>query len=80
MPKVPDQSHLRQVALSSITSFVEWVEFDVVLMHDCKLLKILYSFLEDESLKTPACECLLHILSRKVSEKFLTYFSIMQCS
>ena len=69
MPEVPDQqslSHLRQVALSSMSSFVEWVEFDVLLMQECKLLSLLYTFLEDENLKTPACECLLHILSRKV--------------
>ena len=48
-----------------MSSFVEWMKFEVML-RDCRLLEVLCSLLEDEGLKTPACECLLHILSRKV--------------
>ena len=61
------EMHLKSVALSAMSSFVEWMEFEVML-RDCRLLEVLCSLLEDEGLKTPACECLLHILSRKVGD------------
>ena len=70
MPKASDpvsQFHLRSVALSTVCSFAGWAEFEVLLVEQCKLLKLLYTLLDDETLKTQSCECLLHILARKVS-------------
>lgn len=57
------------IALSTIASFVEWVDFETILMADAKLIKLLYTFLGIEDLKTVACECLLLIVSRKVCLK-----------
>ena len=37
----------------------------MLLMQDCKLLVLLYTFISSEELKTAACECLLVILARK---------------
>lgn len=65
--QAPISDHLRPIALSAITRFVEWVEFNVLLMQECKLLLLLYTFISLEELKTAACECLLVILARKVA-------------
>ncbi len=62
----PLSEPLRQTALSTIASFVEWVEFPTLLVEDAKLIKLLYTLIGSEELKTLACECLLFILSRKV--------------
>ncbi|XP_064400527.1 exportin-5-like [Halichondria panicea] len=61
----PLSEPLRRTALSTIVSFVEWVEFPTLLMEDAKLIKLLYNLIGVEELKTVACECLLPILSRK---------------
>ncbi len=66
IPQSPLSEPLRQTALSTIVSFVEWVEFPTLLMEDAKLIKLLYNLIGMEELKTVACECLLPILSRKV--------------
>ena len=63
--QAPTSDHLRPIALSAITRFVEWVEFNVLLMQECKLLLLLYTFISLEELKTASCECLLVILARK---------------
>ena len=62
----PAVASLCGVALSTITVYVEWIGWGDLLSHDCKLLRLLYSFISVEQLKTGACECLLAILSRKV--------------
>lgn len=62
-PPVPQ---LLPTALAAVTSFVEWLDFKVLLMRDCRLLELLYSLISSEELKTAACECLLVILARKV--------------
>ena len=54
------------VSLSTIVSFVEWVDFGTVLIDDAKVIRLLYAFIGVEELKTVACECLLVILARKV--------------
>lgn len=64
--QTPLSEPLRQTALSTIASFVDWVEFPTLLMEDAKLIKLLYTFIGVEDLKTLACQCLLSILSRKV--------------
>jgi exportin-5 len=61
----PAVASLCGVALSTITVYVEWVGWSDLLSDDCKLLRLLYSFISVEQLKTGACECLLAILSRK---------------
>jgi exportin-5 len=63
--EVPEAPALCGVALSSLTYYVEWLDWSDLLASDCKLLRLLYSFISVEQLKTDACECLLAILSRK---------------
>jgi exportin-5 len=53
------------VALSALTYYVEWLDWRNLLAEDCRLLRLLYSFISEELLKTDACDCLLAILSRK---------------
>ena len=73
----PSADHLRSVALSTITSFAEWVDFKTLFMQECKLLKLLYTFINIEDLKTSSCECLLNIVSRKVLSKInIIYYVI----
>lgn len=64
--QVPQVPELRGVALSALTYYIEWLDWSDLLTNDCKLLRLLYSFIGVEQLKTDACECLLAILSRKV--------------
>ena len=67
--QAPISDHIRPIALSAITRFVEWVEFNVLLMQECKLLLLLYTFISLEELKTASCECLLVILARKAGPR-----------
>ena len=64
--QVPEVPALCGIALSALTYYVEWLDWSELLTCDCKLLRLLYSFISVEQLKTDACECLLAILSRKV--------------
>ncbi len=58
---------LRAASLDTLSSLLEWVEFDVLLGEECKLLSLLCTQLAVEQLKTKSAECLLVILARKVS-------------
>ena len=64
--QVPAVPSLCGIALSTLTCYVEWMDWSDLLYDDCKLLRLLYSFISVEQLKINACECLLAILSRKV--------------
>ena len=70
-PQSPLAKHLTLTALNTVTVFSEWLEFDVLLMKECKMLVMLYNFINCEELKTAACECLAVILSRKVCILYL---------
>lgn len=53
-------------ALLTLQGFLDWVKFNILFLQECILLQILCLLLDEETLKIPACECLLIIVSRKV--------------
>ena len=65
-PQSPPSTRVCVVALSAVACLAEWADLKLLLMADTNLLELLYGFLGQEQLKTPACECLLAILTRKV--------------
>lgn len=60
--------HLRlaQQTLKTLTGYLDWVKFGVLYAKNYIILQMLCLLLEEESLKIPAAECLLIIVSRKV--------------
>lgn len=59
--------HLRlaEQTLKTLAGYLDWVKFGVVFSQNCIILQMLCLLLEDDSLKIPAAECLLIIVSRK---------------
>jgi len=62
----PHSEHSLALTLSAVTAFMEWVDLEIILQDEAKLIRLLYSLLAHHDLKTMACECLLVIVSRKV--------------
>ena len=60
--------HLRlaEQTLKTLTGYLDWVKFGVLYAKNYIILQMLCLLLEEESLKIPAAECLLIIVSRKV--------------
>ena len=67
----PQTPCLRQTALSALTSYVEGVEWRLLLMVDCRLPRVLCALLAEEEVKIEVCECLLNILARKVGVAYI---------
>lgn len=57
---------IARAALNTITSFVNWANFESILSRDNMLLKTLLLFLENKELKLLAADCLCTIFERKV--------------
>ncbi|XP_067031851.1 exportin-5-like [Acropora muricata] len=59
--------HLRlaEQTLKTLTGYLDWVKFGVLYAKNYIILQMLCLLLEEESLKIPAAECLLIIVSRK---------------
>ena len=60
--------HLRlaEQTLKILMGYLDWVKFGVLYAKNYIILQMLCLLLEKESLKIPAAECLLIIVSRKV--------------
>ena len=58
--------HLAEYTLKTLTGYLDWVKFGVLYAKNYIILQMLCLLLEGESLKIPASECLLIIVSRKV--------------
>ena len=61
--------HLRlaEQTLITLTGYLDWVKFAVLYTQDCIILQMLCLLLEEDALKIRAADCLLLIVSRKVS-------------
>ena len=68
--------HLRlaEQTLKTLAGYLDWVKFGVVFSQNCIILQMLCLLLEDDSLKIPAAECLLIIVSRKVQNHTSIFF------
>ncbi|XP_053683360.1 exportin-5 [Sabethes cyaneus] len=58
-------SRVVQVALLTLTGFVEWVSINHIMAANGRLLQIMCILLIDEEFQQPAAECLLQIVNRK---------------
>lgn len=63
--KAEAHSRVVQVALLTLTGFVEWVSIVHIMASDGRLLQILCVLLNDVSFQIPAAECLSQIVNRK---------------
>lgn len=63
--KALGHSRVVQVALLTLTGFVEWVSIIHIMASNGRLLQILCILLIDEEFQQPAAECLLHVVNRK---------------
>lgn len=63
--KALGHSRVVQVALLTLTGFVEWVSINHIMASNGRLLQILCILLIDEEFQQPAAECLLQIVNRK---------------
>ncbi|KXJ77769.1 exportin-5 [Aedes albopictus] len=63
--KALGHSRVVQVALLTLTGFVEWVSINHIMASNGRLLQILCILLIDEEFQQPAAECLLHVVNRK---------------
>ncbi|XP_058459072.1 exportin-5 [Malaya genurostris] len=63
--KAHGHSRVVQVALLTLTGFVEWVSINHIMAANGRLLQILCVLLIDEEFQQPAAECLLQIVNRK---------------
>lgn len=59
-----------EAVLKTLCGFVEWVPMGHILDDNSLLLRLLCLLLNDKSLQLMAAECLLLIVSRKVSSLF----------
>ena len=64
--------HLRlaEQTLLTLTGYLDWVKFAVLYSQNCIILQMLCLLLEEDALKIRAADCLLMIVSRKVSIRF----------
>ena len=64
--------HLRlaEQTLLTLTGYLDWVKFAVLYTQNCIILQMLCLLLEEDALKIRAADCLLMIVSRKVSIRF----------
>ena len=73
----PQNPFLGLTALSALTSYVEGVEWRLLLMNDCRVLQLLCALLVQGDVKIEVSECLLNILTRKVRD-YVTYLSELE--
>lgn len=64
-PTQAAHSRVVQVALLTLTGFVEWVSIEHIRESDGRLLQILCVLLNDHQFQLPAAECLSQICNRK---------------
>lgn len=62
-------SRVVQVALLTLTGFVEWVSITHIMASNGRLLQILCILLNDADFQLPAAECLLQIVNRRGAVK-----------
>nr|CAD7259694.1 unnamed protein product [Timema shepardi] len=64
-PAMAAHARVVQVALLTLTGFVEWVSISHIMSNDGRLLHVLCLLLADPHFNTSAAECLLQIVNRK---------------
>ena len=64
--KTKENLEIAHGAITTITTYASWVNFEHLLSRDLELLKTLILLLETDDLKYTACECLATIFERKV--------------
>ncbi|XP_026694955.2 exportin-5-like [Ciona intestinalis] len=61
----PENIHLADTTLRTISTYAEWVKLDHIFMDDGILIEVIFGLLNNSELQLPSAECLLSIANRK---------------